>query len=228
MKSPLRYLALLVALLTLTGCAGLFANTEQRSEEQLVAAAEELVAGKAYLQAAELYGRAIAKQPQNGRYYLRQGELLEALGLYSQARDSYSNGLVKLAEDAPERLEVMQRLALVSAYHLGDIDTAETLVGKLPGGSVPRLDLTGYLYYHGRMYEDALKRFNQALAVTRIADQKALVLFHAALVYTALNDEKNAVTSLFHAINNATHLGLIRDISEIWEKVNASEPLPRS
>jgi hypothetical protein len=64
--------------------------------------------------------------------------------------------------------------------------------------------------------------------MTKNADQKALILYHAALVYIALNDEKNAVTSLFHAINNATHLGLIRDISELWDKVNADQPLPRA
>jgi tetratricopeptide (TPR) repeat protein len=227
MRGPRRHLSLLVALALLTGCAVLF-PVDRRAAEEVATEAEELVARKDYEQAVKLYSKAIAKQPQNGRYYLRRSELLEALSLFKAASDTYRDGLVKLAADAPERLEVIYRLALISAEHLDDIDTAETLLEQLPGATVPRLDLTGYLYYHGRLYEDALKRFNQALSVTKNADQKALILYHAALVYIALNDEKNAVTSLFHAINNATHLGLIRDISELWDKVNADQPLPRA
>jgi tetratricopeptide (TPR) repeat protein len=227
MRDPFRRLWLLVALVLLTGCAVLF-PVDRRSAEEVATEAEEQVGRKDYEQAAALYGKAIAKQPQNGRYYLRRSELLESLGLFKAAQDNYRNGLTNVPADAPERQEVIYRLALVSAEHLDDIDTAETLLDQLPGASVPRLDLTGYLYYHGRLYEDALKRFNQALSVTRNADQKALILYHAALVYTALNDEKNAVTSLFHAINNATHLGLIRDISELWDKANANQPLPRA
>ena len=227
MKDLFRHLWLLVALVLLTGCAVLF-PVDRRSAEEVATEAEEQVGRKDYEQAAALYGKAIAKQPQNGRYYLRRSELLESLSLFKAAQDNYRNGLTKVPADAPERQEVIYRLALISAEHLDDIDTAESLLDQLPGASVPRLDLTGYLYYHGRLYEDALKRFNQALSVTKNADQKALILYHAALVYTALNDEKNAVTSLFHAINNATHLGLIRDISELWEKVNVNQPLPRA
>ena len=227
MRDLFRRLWLLVALVLLTGCAVLF-PVDRRSAEEVATEAEEQVGRKDYEQAAALYGKAIAKQPQNGRYYLRRSELLESLSLFKAAQDNYRTGLTKVPADAPERQEVIYRLALISAEHLDDIDTAESLLDQLPGASVPRLDLTGYLYYHGRLYEDALKRFNQALSVTKNADQKALILYHAALVYTALNDEKNAVTSLFHAINNATHLGLIRDISELWEKVNVNQPLPRA
>ena len=72
-----------------------------------------------------------------------------------------------------------------------------------------------------------MQTFNQALAITTANDQKAIILYHAALVYDALKDDKNAVTSLFHAINNATHLGLVRDISAMWARVNANQPLPQ-
>jgi len=223
----MRYLPLLLIVVLLSGCAALF-PVDQRSAEELAAAAEELVANKAYEQAAELYTKAISQQPQNGKYYLRRSELLEALSQFSKAGACYREGLAKVPADTPEHDEIVLRLAVLAAEHLDDIDTAETLLTQLPGASAPRLDLTGYLYYRGRLYEDAIKRFNQALTMTRNADQKAMILYHAALTYIALEDEKNAITSLFHAINNATHLGLIRDITELWDSINAGQPLPGS
>lgn len=219
---------LLLASLLLAGCATLFPPADPRPAEELVAQAEELVNRKAYAGAAELYARAIAKQPGNGRYYLRRSELLEALGRDKEARANYRAGLSKSSKDSPEHLELRHRFALLSAEHLQDIDTAEDLLEQMPTGSVPRLDLAGYLYYQANQPELALKMFNQALGVTTDADQKAIVLYHAALVYDSLKDEKNSVTSLYHAINNANHLGLIRDISALWAKVNASAPLPQS
>ena len=228
MKTSLRQLVLLLSLLlTVAGCAGQFTSPDPRPAEEIVAQAEGLIKRKEYAGAAELYATAIVKQPENGRYYLRRSELLEALGRDKEARSSYRAGLTNLPQSAPERLELMHRLALLAAEQLQDIDTAEDLLEQMPAGSGPRLDLAGYLYYQVNQHDLALKMFNQALGVTSDADQKALVLYHAALVYDALKDEKNSVISLFHAINNATHLGLIRDISALWTEVNASQPLPQ-
>jgi tetratricopeptide (TPR) repeat protein len=218
---------LLSLLLPAAGCAGLFAPADPRSAEEIAAKAEEMVKFRAYAAAADLYARAIGKQPDNGRYYLRRSELLEALGLDKEARSNYRDGLSEVAKDSPDRPELTHRLALLAADHLRDIDEAEDLLAQLPPGSVPRLDLTGYLYYQATQYELALKMFNQALAKTDDPDQKAIVLYHAALVYDALKDDKNTVTSLYHAINHATHLGLIRDISALWAKVNNNQPLPQ-
>jgi tetratricopeptide (TPR) repeat protein len=211
----------------LAGCAGLFAPVDPRPAAEIVAQAEELVKRKAYAGAAELYARAITKQPDNGRYYLRRSELLEALGLDKESRTNYRDGLSRMAKGSPEHLEALHRLALLSATHLQDIDTAEDILEQLPAGSVPRLDLAGYLYYQANQYELAIRMFNQALGLTQNADQKSILLYHAALVYDTLKDEKNSVTSLYHAINNATHLGLIRDISALWAKVNVNQPLPQ-
>ena len=216
-----------VLLLLLTGCTALLATPDPRPVEEVTAQAEMLVKGKAYERAAELYARAIAKQPTNGRYYLRRGELLEALDREGDARDTYRAGLKNVDKAAPEYLSLLQFLALLAAEHLRDIDTAEDMLEQMPNGSGPKLDLSGYLYYQADQHELALKFYNQALGLATDPDQKAIVLYHAALVYDTLKDDKNSVTSLFHAINQATHLGLIRDISAMWEKVNTSQPLPR-
>lgn len=219
---------LLLAVLLLAGCATLFPPTDPRPAEEIVAQAEDLVRRKAYAGAADLYAKAIAKQPENGSYYLRRSELLEALERDNDARANYRNGIKKVAEGTPGRVELMHRLALLSAEHLRDIDTAEDLLELLPGGTVARLDLAGYLYYQANQHDLAIQMFNQALERAKTNDQKAYVLYHAALVYDVLKDEKNAVTSLFHAINNAAHLGLIRDISALWSRVNVNQPLPQA
>jgi tetratricopeptide (TPR) repeat protein len=217
---------LLLACLLLTGCATFFAPADPRSVEEIVSQAEDMVRRKAYGEAIGLYARAIAKQPDNGSYYLRRSELLEALGRDREARANYKDGLSVLAKGSSEQIEVMYRLALLSAEHMQDIDTAEELLPQLPPGSLQRLDLAGCLYFLTNQPEEAIKVFNQALAVAQNSDQKASVLYHAALIYHALSDEKNTTTSLFLAINNATHLGLIHDISAMWSKVNADQPLP--
>jgi tetratricopeptide (TPR) repeat protein len=219
-------LLLLSLLLLTTGCAALFSPPDPRPAEEIVAQAEDLIRRKAYGEAAGLYARAIAKQPNNGSYYLRRSELLEALGRDGEARDNYRDGIKRQPKGASERTELLYRLGLLSAENMQDIDTAEDILAQLPPGSVQRLDLAGYLYFLANQPEEAIKVFNQALAVAQNADQKASVLYHAALIYHALNDEKNATTSLFLAINNATHLGLIHDISAMWSKVNTDQPLP--
>lgn len=220
---------LLLATLLLAGCAALFTPADPRPVEAISAEAEDLVRLRNYAGAADLYARAIARQPNNSRHYLRRAELQEALGRDRDARATYRAGLEKLAADAPGRLEVMQRLALLAAEHLQDIDTAEELLAQLPAGSLARIDLAGYLYFQANQHELAIEMFNKALNLAGDDnDQKAIVLYHAALVYDSLQDEKNAVSSLFHAINSAEHLGLIRDISALWARISASEPLPQS
>ena len=91
---------LLLAALLLTGCAGLFAPKDPRPVDEIVAAAEDLVVRKAYFDASELYARAIYKDPANAGYYLRRGELLEAIGEVDQARKVYRVGMKKVPVDA--------------------------------------------------------------------------------------------------------------------------------
>jgi len=109
---------------------------------------------------------------------------------------------------------------LIDANHLFKLDEAEELLQRMPGTSIERYDVAAFLYYQASQYEESLKLLNKALERVRSADQKALLLYHAALVYLKLEDEKNTFGSLYYAINNAEHLGLIRDIEQLWQEIN--------
>jgi tetratricopeptide (TPR) repeat protein len=206
----------------------MFAPADPRPVKEIVAAAEELVTRKAYHDASELYTLAIAKEPGNGRYYLRRGELLEVLDKADKARAVYQRGLDKVGDKAPEYQQLAQSLALLCATDLYDLDTAEKLLGTLPLGSVQRLDLSAYLYLQTGQSEEALKLLNMALPRAEDSNQKAMILYHAALIYDQFHDEKNTFTSLYHAINNASNLALIRKIEAMWMKISGSQPLPQS
>lgn len=211
----------------LTGCA-MFAPADPRPAKEIVAAAEELVTRKAYYDASEQYALAISKEPANGRYYLRHGELLEVLDKVDRARVVYQRGLDKISDKDPEYQQLAQSLALLCATDLYDLDTAEKLLATLPLGSVQRLDLSAYLYLQTGQSEEALKLLNMALPRAEDPNQKALILYHAALIYDQFHDEKNTFTSLYHAINNASNLALIRKIEAMWMKISGSQPLPQS
>jgi tetratricopeptide (TPR) repeat protein len=220
--------SLLATGLLLAGCAMLAPPVDPRPVKELVAAAEDLVARKAYYDASELYAKAIVKEPKSGSYYLRRGELLEAIGQVDKAHTVYRTGLRRVEETAPERLQLAQSLALLSATDLRDLDQAEDLLPILPVGSAQHLDLSAFLYLQTGQTDEALKLLNLALTRTDDANQKAIILYHAALIYDQYQDEKNTFTSLYHAINHATHLGLIRKIEALWMKISGSEPLPRA
>ena len=126
----------------------------------------------------------------------------------------------------------MHRLALIDANHLFKLDEAEALLKRLPPRSIEKLDLAAFLYYQASQYDEAIELLNKALEKVRDADQKALLLYHAALIYVKLGDEKNTFGSLYFAINNAEHLGLIRDIEQLWQEINenpeGADTIPKS
>ena len=101
----------------------------------------------------------------------------------------------------------------------------EELLKRMPQGSIEKLHTAAFLYYQAGQPDQAILLLNKALERVRSADQKALLLYHATLIYVQLKDQKNTFGSLYYAINNAEHLGLIRDIEQLWEKINEG-PIP--
>lgn len=214
----------LCTLLLLAGCAAVSPTNDSRSLDELIEQADNLVSQKKYEAAADLYRSIIGKEPQVGRHYLRHGELLERIDRDRDARTVYKLGLEQIGADDPDRTEIVHRLALISAHHLYRLEEAEQLLVSLPNSSIERHDLAAFLYYQTGQYETALELLNSALQKVRKADQKALLMYHASLIYHKLEDEKNTFGSLYHAINLSEHLGLIRDIENFWEEIN-QEPL---
>ena len=216
---------ILAITLLLAGCSGVVRKDDPRPVESIIRRAEDLVASKAYTAAADQYAIVTAKAPTVGKYYLRHGELLERVDEDKEARKVYKTALDEIPEDDPDRIELILRLALIDANHLYRLDEAEDLLFQLPSNSIERYDLAAFLYYQANQPKPALELLNKALERTRDADQKALLMYHASLVYHQLGDEKNTFGSLYHAINLSEHLGLIRDIENFWELINRDEPL---
>ena len=205
----------------LGGCAAVPGKNDPRLVEDVVSRAEQLIANKAYAAAAKQYAVAIAKAPTVGRYSLPRAEVLERSDQDKEADHTYEQAMQMVAEDEPDHLQIMHRLALIDANHLFKLDEAEELLMRMPEKSIEKLDLAAFLYYQSSQPQLAISLLNKALERVRTADQKALLLYHAALIYLKLNDQKNTFGSLYYAINNAEHLGLIRDIEQLWQEINA-------
>ena len=206
--------------LCLGGCAGVSVKDDHRSVEAVVSQAEQLIKSKAYAAAAAQYAIAIEKDPVVGRYYLRRAEVLERIDKDKEAHRTYEQAMEMVSEDDPDHLQIMHRLALIDANHLFKLDEAEALLQKMPGTSVERYDVAAFLYYQASQFDESISLLNKALERVRSADQKALLLYHAALVYVKIGDQKNTFGSLYYSINNAEHLGLIRDIEQLWQEIN--------
>lgn len=206
--------------LTLAGCATMARKDDPRPTAEIVAHAEQLVAKKDYAAAAAQYATVIVKQPAVGKHYLRRAELLERVDADKEAHQTYQQAMKQVPETDPDHLAIMHRLALINANHLYNIEEAETLLQRMPEQSIERFDLAAFLYYQASQYEHAISLLNKALERVRDADQKALLLYHAALIYVKLDDQKNTFSSLYYSINNAEHLGLIRDIEQLWQEIN--------
>jgi tetratricopeptide (TPR) repeat protein len=216
----------LVALLGCTlalffgGCTSISTTLDPRPVDEVINQAENLIRSKAYAAAAEQYAIVILKEPTVGRYYLRRAEVLERIDEDREAYSTYKQGLRKVPEDDPDYLQIMHRLALIDANHLFRLDEAEDLLQRMPAGSIEKLDTAAFLYYQANQPDQAILLLNKALEHVRTADQKALLPYHAALVYVMIKDQKNTFGSLYYSINNAEHLGLIRDIEQLWEEIN--------
>jgi len=219
-------LLVLATTFLLGGCGGgipTVAN-DRRPVEDVINRAEQLVKSKAYAAAAQQYAIVIQKEPAVGKYYLRRAEILERIDEDMAARGTYEQALDHVSEEDPDHIKIMHRLALINANHLFRIEEAEDLFERMPDGSIEKYDTSAFLYYQASQYDKAISLLNKALERVRTTDMKALLLYHAALIYVKLKDEKNTFGSLYFAINNAEHLGLIRDIEQLWQEINREPP----
>ena len=211
-----------VFLLFLGGCGGARVNVKDdtRDVAEVIMNAERLVVGKAYAEAAREYAIVIHKEPTVGKHYLRRTELLERIDQDEDAYKVYQQAMELVPDDDPQKVSIIHRLALINANHLFKIEEAEDLMNKLPDKSLEKYDTAAFLYYQSSQYDMAIKLLNKALERVRTADMKALLLYHAALIYVKLEDQKNLFGALYYSINNADHLGLIRDIEQLWQELN--------
>lgn len=211
-----------VLLLALAGCAVMSPANDPRPVTEIIDHAEGLVASLVYAEAAAQYAIVIDKEPAVGKHHLRRAELLERIDADMQAYQTYRQALNKVAETDPDHLAIVHRLALLNANHLSKNEEARDLLKRLPDGSLEKLDLEAFFYYQSGHYKQAIVSLNKGLELAKNFDHKALLLYHAALVYDKLDDRKNAYGSLYHSVNNAKHLGLTRDIEQLWNKLNES------
>lgn len=209
------------AILLACGCSSRYvAKDDQRNVKDVIASAERLVKSKAYAKAAREYAIVILKEPNVGKHYLRRTEILERIDEDEEAYEVYQEAMENVPEDDPDRISIIHGLALINANHLFKIEEAEDLMQMLPDKSIEKYDTSAFLYYQSAQYELSLRLLNKALERVRSADMKALLLYHAALIYTKLKDQKNLFGALYYSINNAEHLGLIRDIEQLWQELN--------
>lgn len=222
-RTACKLVLLLICTITLLsgGCSGgAQVKNDNRSVDEVIINAEQLVNARAYAAAAKEYAIVLLKEPTVGQYYLRRTELLERIDQDEEAYQVYQKAMKKVSEDDPYHLKLMHRLALINANHLFKIEEAEDLLQRMPELSIEQLDTSAFLYYQASQFDLSIKLLNKALERVRTADMKALLLYHAALVYVKLEDQKNLYGSLYYSINNAEHLGLIRDIEQLWEELN--------
>lgn len=203
-----------------TGCAFL-QRPDPPMAETFRQEAEALVVQQDYAAAAERFAAAIRLHSDSGTLYLRRGELLERNDCPAKARRNYQTGLKKISADDPLRPELVHRLALLLALKLDSAAEARPLLLQLPIDSPRRDDLLGVLASIEGNQREALLRFNAALAQNPDKNLVATILYHAALAYQRLGDEKNTSGSLYNAINFTSNLATARDIENLWNRLKA-------
>lgn len=210
--------------LFLAGCTALISPDPQRAADYRLQA-ETAVTEKDWQGGADLLRKAALHAPTDGALALRQAELLERAGDPRGARKVYRRGLKKVSEES-QRQTLAWRLGLLLSLQLDAPAKARPLLEQISPEDPLRADLLGALALQEGDPRQALAYFNRALAAQPDDQVAATILYHAALAYHQVGDEKNTFGSLFHAINRAEHLGVIGDIERLWDALIADSNHP--
>lgn len=213
---------LLCVLSTLTGCAA--ARPDRAAAEQHRQNAQAKTIDRDFTGAATEMALALEKDPKNGQLYLENGEILEAADRPQEAAATYDKGRRVLRDQPSLHQELTYRLGLLAAGRLDDGPGLQKLLTELPVASIPRRDLEGLLALRQGEARQALVIFNDALQMKPGKGMAARILYHAALAYHRLGDDKNTFGSLYRAVNLAEDVGLLREIELFYLKLNRSVP----
>lgn len=181
--------------------------------------AEAKIRDRDYPAAVEMLALAYRQTPKDLPLVLRYGELLEAVHQPGKAAGIYRQALVGVARDSEAIRELRYRLALASLYHLDDAATAEHQLQQLNRASHQALDLQACLILHDGRIDTAISQLDLALRLARNNDRKATVYYHLSLAYLQKDDKAQAIKELYEAINRAKNLGLVADITTLWEQI---------
>ena len=218
-RKPLLALAATL-LLFLTGCAATALRDDPRPVTEIVGLAEELRTAGDYATAAHLYAALASREPTVGQHYLRCGEMLEALGDDGAARKIYRKAILTVPRFTPVHLELMHRYALLDAENRFELETAERLLHAMTKGTMEQYDTVAFLLYQSGQHEKALELLEKAMGRAYTAEQKGLVLYHLALVYSRLQDRANTYGAIYYALLNTEHRGVQHDLEIFWRELN--------
>ncbi|WP_305041725.1 hypothetical protein [Geoalkalibacter sp.] len=212
--------ALAALSLALAGCAASFAPKPTRPAIEHAEEGENLVFQRKFEEAEKEFRLALLAAPEETSHYLRHADLLEILGRDQEAREVLTAGLRSSKPDRDQTLHLTHRLILLNALKLDGLKEAVRLLETLPPDSFARTDGAGVIALSQDQPRAALPLFDRAQHLARNTDEQALALYHAALAYLRLEDEKSTSAALYYAITLAENPVLIKDIERLWAKIN--------
>ncbi len=207
-------------LILLVGCAPTTLRNDLRPVAEILDEAESLRVTGDYATAAHLYSVLTSREPTVGQYYLRYGEMLEALGDDAAARKTYRHAILTVPRFTPVHLELMHRYSLLDAKNRFELETAERLQHAMTRGTMEQYDTVAFLLYQSGQYDKALELLEKAMARSYTDDQKGLVLYHLALVHARRQDRANTYGAIYYALQYADHRGVRRDLEALWRELN--------
>lgn len=213
-------LALAILSLALVGCAASSAPKPTRPAAEHAEEGEALVFQRKFEEAEREFHLALLAAPEETSHYLRRADLLEILGRDQEAREVLTAGLRSSKPDREQSLRLTHRLILINTLKLDGLKEALRLLEALPPDSFARTDAAGVIALAQDQPRAALPLFDRAQHLARNTDEQALALYHAALAYHRLKDQKSTSAALYYAITLAENPVLIKDIERFWAKVN--------